>query len=37
MLFVDARKAHLNPKCEEEVYIELPSECGVGPGVCVEN
>jgi hypothetical protein len=34
MLFVDAKKAHLNPKCEEAVYIELPSECGAGPGIC---
>ena len=24
MLFMDARKAHLNPRCEEEVYIDLP-------------
>ena len=34
MMFVDAKKAHLNPKCEEPVYIELPEECGAGPGVC---
>ena len=34
MLFVDARKAHLNPKCEDDVYIELPEECGAGPGIC---
>ena len=34
MMFIDARKAHLNPKCEEDVYIELPEECGAGPGVC---
>ena len=33
-MFVDAKKAHLNPKCEEPVYIELPEECGAGPGVC---
>jgi len=24
LLFIDARKAHLNPKCEENVYVELP-------------
>ena len=24
MLFMDAKKAHLNPKCTEEVYIQLP-------------
>jgi hypothetical protein len=28
MLFIDARKAHLNPKCEEDVYIALPAEAG---------
>ena len=33
-MFVDVRKAHLNPKCEEELYIELPEECGLGKGVC---
>ena len=30
LMFVDARKAHLNPMCEKDEYIELPSECGVG-------
>jgi hypothetical protein len=34
LMFIDAKKAHLNPKCEEPVYIELPEECGAGPGVC---
>jgi hypothetical protein len=24
----DAKKAHLNPKCEEDVYLELPEELG---------
>ena len=33
-MFVDAKKAHLNPKCEEPVYIELPEECGAAPGIC---
>ena len=32
LMFIDARKAHLNPKCEEDVYINLPEECG-----CPEN
>ena len=32
--FIDAKKAHLNPKCEEDVYIELPEECGAPPGMC---
>ena len=34
LLFIDVRKAHLNPECKEDVYIELPEECGVGKGMC---
>ena len=34
MALLDARKAHLNPKCMEEVYIDLPEESGAGEGVC---
>ena len=34
MLFVDARKVHLNSKYEEDVYIELPAEAGAAPGKC---
>ena len=34
LLFVDAKKAHLNPRCREDVFIGLPEECGAGPGVC---
>ena len=34
LLFVDAKKAHLNPRCEEDVYIELPVEAGVQGGLC---
>ena len=34
MMFIDARKAHLNPTCEEDVYFELPEECGAGPEIC---
>ena len=33
-MFIDAKKAHLNPKCEQDVYIELPEECGCPPGMC---
>ena len=33
-MFIDARKAHLNPRCEVDEYIELPMECGAGEGVC---
>ncbi len=34
LMFIDARKAHLNPRCEQEVYIQLPEEAGAGPGMC---
>ena len=34
LMFVDARKAHLNPRCEVDEYIELPQECGAGEGMC---
>jgi hypothetical protein len=33
LMFIDVKKAHLNPRCEEDVYIELPEECGAPPGV----
>ena len=28
LLFIAARKAHLKPRCEEDVYIKQPRECG---------
>ena len=34
MMFIDAKKAHLNSKCEEDVYIELPAEAAAGEGMC---
>ena len=34
MLFIDAKKAHFNPKCDEDVYIELPAEAGAPTGMC---
>ena len=34
VLFMDARKAHLNPLCEEHVYVALPEEAGVAEGIC---
>ena len=34
VVFIDAKKAHLNPRCHEDVYIELPVECGAPPGMC---
>ena len=32
LMFIDARKAHLNPECEQDVYIHLPEEAGCPPG-----
>jgi hypothetical protein len=32
--FIDVKKAHLNPKCHEDVYIELPDESGKPKDVC---
>ena len=34
LLFIDVRKAHCNPLCEEDVYITLPEECKCPPGMC---
>ena len=34
LMFIDARKAHLNSRCEGDVYIELPEECGHPKGTC---
>ena len=32
--FIDAKKAHLNPKCDDDVYIQLPPEVKTGQGMC---
>ena len=34
MMFIDVRKAHLNYKCQDDVYVELPEEVGAPPGSC---
>ena len=34
LMFIDAKKAHLNPRCEKEVYVQLPPEYNVPPGYC---
>ena len=34
LMFIDVRKAHLNPECDQDVYIELPEECNAGSGSC---
>eukprot|EP00973_Karenia_brevis_P012350 1678865-Karenia_brevis.AAC.1 len=26
LMFIDVKKAHLNPVCEEDVYLDLPEE-----------
>ena len=36
LMFIDAKKAHLNPKCEQDVYVELPGEYGVPQGMCAK-
>eukprot|EP00973_Karenia_brevis_P049163 6818831-Karenia_brevis.AAC.1 len=35
-MFIDVKKAHLNPVCREDVYLELPVECHCPPGYCGE-
>ena len=34
VVFIDAKKAHLNPRCREEVFIQLPDECQAPTGTC---
>jgi hypothetical protein len=34
LMFIDAKKAHINPECKDKVYIKLPEECGVEMGKC---
>ena len=31
MLLIDVKKAHLNPECKEDVFVELPKEAGARP------
>ena len=33
-MLIDARKAHLNPKCEQDVYVMLLDEAGCPEGMC---
>ena len=33
-MFIDAGRAHLNSLCEDDVYVELPEECGCSEGMC---
>ena len=34
MELIDAKKAHLNPRCTRDEYIELPPEAGAKEGMC---
>ena len=34
VMMIDAKEAHLNPRCNEDVYIELPPEVRAKPGQC---
>ena len=34
LMMIDAKKAHLNSPCEEEVFVALPEEAGALPGQC---
>jgi hypothetical protein len=34
MLFIDVKKAHLNPKCDQDVYFQLPEEVNPQAGKC---
>jgi hypothetical protein len=34
LLFIDVKKAHLNPKCEKDVYFWLPDEANPQAGKC---
>ena len=34
VMIVDVKKAHLYPFCDKDVYVELPEEAGLAPGMC---
>mgnify|MGYP000267371291 CR=1 FL=1 len=34
LFFIDVKKAHLNPRCEQDVFMVLPEEARCGLGVC---
>ena len=33
-MFLDIKKAHLAPLCQDDVYVDLPEEAGVGEDEC---
>ena len=34
LLFIDVKKAHLCPRCDQDVYFKLPEEANPGKGKC---
>ena len=34
IMFIDSKKAHLNPRCDQQVYIDLPEEAEQSEGMC---
>ena len=32
-MFIDAKKAHLSPRCDEDIYMELLGEAGAPEGM----
>ena len=35
-MYLDIKKAHLTPLCNQDVYVSLPGEAGVGKDQCGE-
>ena len=33
-MYLDVKKAHLIPKCDQDVYVQLPPEAGAQPDEC---
>ena len=33
-MYIDVKKAHLMPRCEQDVYVDLPEEADVAPDEC---
>ena len=33
-MYLDAKKAHMIPKCDHDVYVQLPLEAGAQPDEC---
>ena len=35
-MYLDVKKAHLIPRCEQDVYVQLPAEAGARKGECAK-